>query len=392
MPNAVNGLRERLCSGTQKYALLVGNGFNKHQFDYNGRHKPDDCDWGELLKHLVATDKIANFLRQRPDACKKVKRIFELDNIHPSERGRFLFECLEESGFSRVNTIRALKEYLESEFTITKKSEFRQCELLDMIWENGHHILTTNFDANIENYFRELLQEKTKPCRIDALTEKPGQRKGGKRGKEQQDDELSLLSGKTEIFWRMNKFRWENFSGIQNAATWNDLSKDIWHVHGSVLKSSFTSVLFSSEDYFNAISHFRTMRGNILKDNWHGTRTWLKLFLDCPLIIVGIGLDEGELLLRHLLQIRRRYRWLQGNVEECPSYFLYVDSEAEAACRSVLRKAGLPQGPDPCNTYLKLMGFHCLRFDTYQDMYNLQSHSSVAIGRPAGESPEGMCP
>ena len=84
----------------------------------------------------------------------------------------------------------------------------------------------------------------------------------------------------------------------------------------------------------------------------------------CPLVIVGLNLDDGELLLRHLLMIRKKYRRMKGLEEaSSPSYFLY--SLQEKAANDTTKTS------EPKNPFLELLGFESLAFDTNDDMYDL---------------------
>ncbi len=351
-------LLERLGNGVdgQKYALLVGNGFNKFQFTHNGMHEPDDCDWKAILRKIADAEKVKNLASEKPELTEKINRILDMPGIHSAERGIFLFDLMAEYGLSRDDRGGIIKSVFKP-FTISSgKGSFQPCNLLNLAWENGHHILTTNFDSNLEDYFKAVYGVLLKQHRIPHPTKK-------KSSKTTPLDGMETSSRKGKRFWEPCQFQWNTYYGEKDASSWKTLSHDIWHVHGNVIQKAVTSVLFSSEDYFNAISHFRHISGNPFSEDWKGTYSWLKLFMEYPLVIVGLNLDAGELLLRHLLMLRRKYRRMQEIDDAAsPSYFLYSLQE---------KAADGAKASDPKNPFLELMGFKSVAFDTFDEMYDL---------------------
>jgi hypothetical protein len=96
--------------------------------------------------------------------------------------------------------------------------------------------------------------------------------------------------------------------------------------------------------------------------------------MESPLIVAGLGLDEGELLLRHLLMVRRKYRHLKGKDDKnSPSYFLHALSEKEATMNAIMKGLLRNWRPGPPNPFLDLMGFECIQFDSYDKLYDLNS-------------------
>ena len=139
-----------------------------------------------------------------------------------------------------------------------------------------------------------------------------------------------------------------------------ELQHDLWHIHGCLgKKGSITELLFSSLDYFKAISHVNYY-GNVFDANWKGRKTWLQLFFECPLLVTGLSLEPQETFLRYLLMMRKAYREHKKlDQEKHRSYYLCSDE--------------FHIGEQPkCRDFLSLLGFEFVRFDTYQQLYNLE--------------------
>jgi hypothetical protein len=87
----------------------------------------------------------------------------------------------------------------------------------------------------------------------------------------------------------------------------------IWHMHGMITHSD--SIRLGLTDYMGSVEKARRwihkgeaslFRG---KDqaNWRGRNTWLHIWFNMPLVIVGLKLESQEVFIRWLLIERERY-------------------------------------------------------------------------------------
>ena len=296
----------------QRYAFVLGNGINYHL-------KNSAVSWNDLLEE---------FLERKPS----VKIDFTRDKGVTSPEAANLLELMidiDAGGKSRAAAVRKelmrfLKERLDSDAP-------KRCALLDAAWEK-HHILTTNFDENIEKYIgksndMELVSHKT-PASPAAK---------GKRGG--------------------NSYLWNSFWGAANCpevSDSGDLHNDIWHIHGKLDDRSSPTVLFSLTRYVNAIKQVEQW-GLASEPNWPGRNTWVNIFYNLPLIVAGLGLTDQEVFLRTLLIERKRHWRKSEGKKEPQSYYL-------------VRKDDKPESDG--RLFLRALGFKVVEFDNSEDLYN----------------------
>ena len=77
----------------------------------------------------------------------------------------------------------------------------------------------------------------------------------------------------------------------------------IWHIHGVIGKSSY-KICFTNWDYFNYCAKIKEISKNHAPKDQSKDATWIDIFLDNDLIIMGLGLDSFETDLRALLSER----------------------------------------------------------------------------------------
>lgn len=77
----------------------------------------------------------------------------------------------------------------------------------------------------------------------------------------------------------------------------------IWHIHGVIGKSSY-KICFTNWDYFNYCAKIKEISKNHASKDQSKDATWIDIFLDNDLIIMGLGLDSFETDLRALLSER----------------------------------------------------------------------------------------
>ena len=87
----------------------------------------------------------------------------------------------------------------------------------------------------------------------------------------------------------------------------------IWHIHG--LTRYYDSVRLGLTDYMGSVEKARNWihKGDSRlfngknQGNWRGKDTWLHIWFNMPLIIVGLKLESQEVFIRWLLIERERY-------------------------------------------------------------------------------------
>ena len=148
-------------------------------------------------------------------------------------------------------------------------------QFLDLVKTKGCPVLTTNFDHGLEkagnlNFYR---------------TQKTG-------------------------FTRF--YPWDTYSGVQHFTNPID-GFGIWHIHGMIKYPD--SIRLGLTDYMGSVEKARKwihqgedalFRG---KDQviWPGMNSWLHIWFNMPIIIVGLGMNTDEVFIRWLLIERKKY-------------------------------------------------------------------------------------
>ncbi|WP_282111457.1 SIR2 family protein [Maribacter stanieri] len=130
--------------------------------------------------------------------------------------------------------------------------------------------------------------------------------------------DLTLESTKELKFYRTQKkgftryYPWDKYSAeIQIESPTEGFG--LWHIHGVSLHPD--SIRLGLTDYMGSVEKARKLihRGDSAifrgKDraNWTGKNTWLHIWFNMPIIIVGIQLESQEVFIRWLLIERERY-------------------------------------------------------------------------------------
>ncbi|MET7029802.1 SIR2 family protein [Sediminicola luteus] len=130
--------------------------------------------------------------------------------------------------------------------------------------------------------------------------------------------DLALETSKDLESFRITKkgftryYPWDIYSGISQLKTPID-GFGIWHIHG--MTKYLDSIRLGLTDYMGSVERSRKwihrgpdslFRG---KDQlyWPGKDSWLHIWFNMPLIIVGIKLETQEIFIRWLLIERERY-------------------------------------------------------------------------------------
>lgn len=148
-------------------------------------------------------------------------------------------------------------------------------EFLELIKPIGCPVLTTNFDLSLE-----------------------------------QADNLEFFRTRKLGFTRF--YPWDTYSG-ENQLTNPIDGFGIWHIHGMTKYPD--SIRLGLTDYMGSVEKARKwihkgdesiFRGKNVKD-WEGFPTWLHIWFNMPLIIVGLGMKPDEVFIRWLLIERKKY-------------------------------------------------------------------------------------
>jgi hypothetical protein len=116
-------------------------------------------------------------------------------------------------------------------------------------------------------------------------------------------------------FYRTSKdgftrfYPWDTYFGQRQL----DLPTDgfgIWHIHGMV--NYYDSIRLGLTDYMGSVERARKLIHNGLFNNgnhtnWEGKKSWLHIWFNMPLIIVGFGLSSNEVFIRWLFIEREKY-------------------------------------------------------------------------------------
>ena len=184
-----------------------------------------------------------------------------------------------------------------------------QAKLCESMMDFGIPILTTNFDQNLENGLTKSIM-KHPDASVHGFTD----------------------------FYPWNVY-------FSNTVLSNPLAGfGIWHINGSIVYPR--SMHLGLTQYMNQVARARSfihdwerMDDNFAGKNqnkWRGYNTWLHIVFNCPLMILGLGLDVNETFFRWLLierakyfevfQDRRKGGWflcLKEDMNDGKRFFLY---------------------------------------------------------------------
>jgi hypothetical protein len=107
-------------------------------------------------------------------------------------------------------------------------------------------------------------------------------------------------------------YPWDTYFGQRQ----HDLPTDgfgIWHIHGMI--NYFDSIRLGLTDYMGSVEKARKLIhkgddklfGGKNQNNWDGRKTWLHIWFNKPLIIVGLKLNTDEVFIRWLFIEREKY-------------------------------------------------------------------------------------
>lgn len=226
--------------------FLIGNGINR----YNQKKSEGDVSWEGLLLNIY-------------NNLSLEKRNFIPEGISLPE----FYDIIDLVKEGKVKTS------LQKEFAdkLDWKPKPHHLKIITKIKERDAQILTTNFDFVLQkaanaNMFR---------YRIDGLR---------------------LLS---------DFYPWDSyFSDFEKKDPFNSFS--IWHIQGQ--KNYHRSIKLGLNQYLLMVERVkRYLPINSRDENENPYQTWLRLFFEKDLIIMGLGLQEQEIFIRWLLLQRAKY-------------------------------------------------------------------------------------
>lgn len=224
-------------------AFLIGNGPNLNSGIFPG--------WKELL--VAAADKGKKF---KPDGLTNTE-VYDMVELHAKDG-------------KTVKTRVCGKLALKSSMDISVHRR-----LMEFARDTNSPVLTTNFDAAFETGIGAPIKH------INS-------------------------AGFTHFY------PWKTYYGFKQHALPTD-GFGIWKIHGDIKYKD--SIRLGLTDYMGSVERARKMihKGDDrlfqgkLQPRWSGHETWLHIWFNMPLIIVGFGFDTDEVFLRWLLIERRRY-------------------------------------------------------------------------------------
>lgn len=300
--------------------FLLGNGIN--------RYMKSSVSWNELLKRavkkaeLLLPEEIEEALDQsEADPSLNFPEIFSLfENIQRKEE--------KDNCNAHVYLKKACADILSSPQPL-------KSSLLDYAKYHKKDIITLNFEFAIEDYL--------------GISHPRNNRNQNNNGIPKQ----SFYNYLFECFGSLNTAR-------------------VWHIHGHC--NIPQTIRLSLEDYictFNYIKEhlFVTEDGkqhhNPIDDgNWIGAGSCIEKFFHNRLIIAGCSLKSEEVLLRALLLYKYRSQVTRRVDEETSGYYLTVKADNKADKKDKY-------------TFLKMLNFKIVEFNSYDDLYNSEKWSEL---------------
>lgn len=244
-------MKDILFRNKSNLALVIGNGVNKY------RHAKSTNSWHDLLVQLADKHMPSNF--------NKIPEGVSLTEF---------FDMLE---LKTPNT--KIEKTLQQKFCDLMSSwkPFKHHErIIEWAQNYNNPVLTTNFDRVLADAGR-------------------------------------LKLNRTKSVGFTDYYPWENYYGNNRIM---DPGKEfgVWHINGLV--HYHRSLRLGLTHYMGSVERARGWlhRGN--EHNlfsgknisfWEGSKSWLHIIFNTPLLIFGLGLEENEVFLRWLLIERARY-------------------------------------------------------------------------------------
>lgn len=249
--NAKINLEEILNQYDVKPALLLGNGINRYK-----NNQP--ISWGQLLNRLATSIGSSPV----PQGISFTE-FFDVLSISSKEI------------LSKQKKRHVLQKKFCDEINSLVSTKYHRY-IVDWAKRYNRPILTTNFDTNLSDAIGARLQRNSKK--------------------------------KFTYYYPFESY----FSDAETKV--NEPTKEfaIWHING--MKRYPASVRLGLTHYMGSVEKVRPkiQSGaralfNASSMHWVGSDSWLDVFFHCPILLIGISLDENEVFLRWLLIQRAKY-------------------------------------------------------------------------------------
>ena len=336
-------------SKKKDYVFLMGNGFNRFLKDeLPSSERPQLLAWEDLVIQVITDNPSLK------SALAHERSMFLGNGITNTEKVRLMelelgFASEGDAGKRPVNINELFAKKIHRDYNITKKQwqtlegksdAFAGC-LLKYALGHHNHILTTNFDSNIEGYAQYVCNIPSKPLYVTCA----------ERAHSGKDNAHPFYAwSKYSAFAKKRAIKpLEANEGTDTA----ELPPGVWHIHGWAGTAKGANIMMSFQKYCSCISRINDLGDNTRTDEWDGRNTWLNLFLKRPLIIAGLGLPQEEIFLRYLFLLKYKLDRRTGASSLNNSYFLVYENEKT------------PDGRE----FLEALGVNIVRFNSYKDIY-----------------------
>jgi hypothetical protein len=238
------GLLSTTIGKLNKPAILVGNGINLcHDLFPN---------WDELLKKHAGVD-------------------FNSEGLTNTEIYDFIELRNKDGNKLKINIAKYFNKSIKKKLTV-------HSSFMELVSLKNCPVLTTNFDFTLEHIFL--------PNQISLFR--------------------TSNSGFTDFY------PWDMYYGREKHQFPTD-GFGIWHIHG--MSKYYRSIRLGLTDYMGSVERARRLihKGDDRlfngknQNDWNGKDTWLHIWFNCPIIIVGLKLKSDEIFIRWLLIERERY-------------------------------------------------------------------------------------
>ena len=220
-------LKQLNCSNGIRPCLILGNGFNQQ---FYSREEAKIHGWNNLLLD------IAQEATSAKNAGYDIRHLIDNRDVANTEIADFIeayWDASSDKGFEE-SIVGGVKQHYKFDFRDKK------CFLLDYAWNNNFHIMTTNFDENIELY----LKNKYGDVKINKYSipweSHQSQSKKEKQAQPAHKGNKTLSSKK----FPRTQFQWNCFYSppqkiaLNSDTNVHELKHDIWHIHGCIKKSN----------------------------------------------------------------------------------------------------------------------------------------------------------
>ena len=308
MRYAIEDIRQELQDNLYHLAFLIGNGVNIYSIGNN------DCSWNSILSNAWKDATGKTFKDKKGLALTEFYDLLELE--YPNSSPLVLKEII-------VKPIKAMLH--------TPKHDVIQSFLEH--W--GRPVLTTNYDNNINYGLNRYIfnHPSSKQYRAKPIT-----------------------------------YPWDRYySAHEIIDPWCDPNEySVWHINGSI--DDVRSIKLSYTEYMAQLAYTRTKLlhrqdekndydnfGTKDQEYWPGYNTWLHIFLNSSLCIIGLALNEDRTFLRWLLIERKKWIDRKG-YRDLKGWYIYTEKD----------KGMMPPGK---RLFFNELGIKVVRLHDYSDIY-----------------------